>query len=280
MNKVAKFKYACLCMVMITFFACQQPGGDVTGSEYMADMGHSLAYEANVYDYFSYNRWGTEADYYKRAQPGVPVAGTIPRGYTGASIEGNVKALRGETVAYRPNDFVPYYYGDSEEERLRAIEEIVDNPYPITDAGLERGKELYDIYCGICHGKKGDGAGFLVREDGGKYPVQPANFLLADFVEASNGRYYHTIMYGRNMMGSYTDKLGYEERWQVIHYIRSLQAKERKLDYNQLVNTLNEVDRPAGEGYSMATNVEDKGHHDTDEENGQDGGDTHQADHH
>jgi hypothetical protein len=48
-------------------------------------------------------------------------------------------------------------------------------------------------------------------------------------------------------MGAYADKLSYEERWQVIHYIRSLQAKDAKLAYNQLENTLNYVDKPAGE---------------------------------
>ena len=70
------------------------------------------------------------------------------------------------------------------------------------------------------------GLGYLVREDGGVYPAQPANFLLEEFVQASEGRYYHSIMYGKNVMGGYADKLSYEERWQVIHYIRSLQAKE------------------------------------------------------
>jgi Ran GTPase-activating protein (RanGAP) involved in mRNA processing and transport len=47
-------------------------------------------------------------------------------------------------------------------------------------------------------------------------------------------------MYGKNMMGAYKDKLSYEERWQVIHYIRGLQAKEKKLAYNETENTLNE----------------------------------------
>ena len=53
-------------------------------------------------------------------------------------------------------------------------------------------------------------------------------------------------MYGKNVMGSYADKLSYEERWQVIHYIRALQAKDRKLAYNQEENTLNAVGVPGG----------------------------------
>ena len=48
-----------------------------------------------------------------------------------------------------------------EEERTRAMAEIIYNPYPITDKGFAKAKPLYDIYCGICHGEKGDGNGYL-----------------------------------------------------------------------------------------------------------------------
>jgi len=125
--------------------------------------------------------------------------------------------------------------------------EITKNPYPITEDGLSRGKNLYDINCGICHGKKGDGAGYLYDSDlnpAAVYPAAPANFLSEEFVAASNGRYYHGIMYGKNVMGGYADKLSYEERWQVIHYIRSLQAKDGKYAYNEKENTLNNIDIP------------------------------------
>ena len=45
-------------------------------------------------------------------------------------------------------------------------------------------------------------------------------------------------------MGGYADKLSYEERWHVIHYIRSLQAKDRELTYNGQENTLNDIEVP------------------------------------
>jgi hypothetical protein len=44
-------------------------------------------------------------------------------------------------------------------------------------------------------------------------------------------------MYGKNVMGSYADKLSYDERWNVIHYIRSLQANSKNLKYNDKENT-------------------------------------------
>ena len=78
-------------------------------------------------------------------------------------------------------------------------------------------------------------------------PVQPAILNNEEFTAASNGRFYHAIIYGKNLMGGYADKVGYEERWQIIHYIRSLQADTYDKEYNQYLNTLNEVDRPAGD---------------------------------
>lgn len=255
-----------LILAAFSMQSCQKAEGNSTGSEFMPDMAHSTAYEANVYSYYYNNTWGSEEDYYKRAMPRKPVKGTIPRGQAFmTSTNGDMnEALRtmamakgivdGSGISTPMNGAVPYYYANTEEGRSKAMSELINNPYPISTSGLEKGKALYDIYCGICHGEKGDGAGYLVRDDGGMYPAQPANFLLEEHLQASNGRYYHAIMHGRNLMGSYADKMTYEERWQVIHYIRSLQAKELKLAYNQTQNTLNSTDRPAGEAGPMSVN--------------------------
>ncbi len=40
-------------------------------------------------------------------------------------------------------------------------------------------------------------------------------------------------------MGGYGDKLNFEERWQVIHYIRSLQAASKNVKYDETANELN-----------------------------------------
>lgn len=258
-----------LYLFVLVLFACQQPGKNTTGSEYMPDMGHSIAYEANYYNYYYNNTWGSQEEYYAFVKPRLPVDGTVARGFAGGM---DLERMEGRSsdnaISIPPNGSVPYYYGDSEEERLRATAEILANPFPITDEGLARAKDLYNIYCGICHGDKGDGLGYLAREDGGKYLAQPANLLLDEFVNSSNGRFYHSIMYGKNLMGSYKDKLSFEERWQVIHYIRSLQAKELKLEYNQYLNTLNNVDRPAGETGAELTMHDNTKHVDAEEVEG------------
>lgn len=226
--------------VMLFFASCQQPGGNNTGSEYMPDMAHSVAYEANHYNYYYNNTWSSEADYYEMAKPRTPVANTIARGYSGDQT-GNIAngTMNYNAIAHTAAGSVPYYYGNNDEERIRATNELIRNPYPITAAGIAEGKDLFNIYCGICHGDKLDGNGYLTRDDGGKYLAAPANLISEEFTASSNGRFYHSIMYGKNVMGSYADKLSYEERWQVIHYIRSVQAKNSKLEYNEEINTFN-----------------------------------------
>ena len=238
----------CICSILL-LSSCSSADHNDPGTEYMPDMFHSIAYEANLDDYYSYNTWGTEEDYYKLAQPREPVKGTIARGYAATTaakyVDGSATT---NAISVPVNGAVPYYYDDTEEERTRAMREIIENPFPITATGLKSGEELYNTFCGICHGKKGDGNGWLVDEANAnaKYPAQPANFLSDIFLDVgdTNGRYYHSIMHGKNVMGSYADKLSYEERWNVIHWIRALQAKDKGNEYNENINTLNTIDTP------------------------------------
>ncbi len=255
--------YISLCVVITGMIACTPAGGEKRGHEFMPDMVHPIGYEANIYEYYYYNRWGTEEEYKKFAMPRHSVPGTIARGNVGASLgltpEDRLMAYHGFTgegsengIVMTVNGAVPYPYIDTEADRVRAANEILQNPYPITTSGLDHGKALYTVYCSVCHGEKGDGLGYLVREAdptkgivAGVYPAAPANFLKETFLDTSNGFFYHSLMYGKNMMGPYADKLSYEERWQVIHYIRSLQAKAKGLVYNENENTFSS-DIPGG----------------------------------
>ncbi|MBP7183874.1 MAG: cytochrome c [Saprospiraceae bacterium] len=264
-----------LSSILVINYSCSKASGNRTGHEYMPDMSHAVSYEANVDDYYEYNHFGTEEEYLRYAGPRMPVKGSIPRGYVGLALANSLgsdeslrndlsgqSSINGISVPFNGN--VPYYYENNEDERTRATREILYNPYPITKSGLEQGKKLYDIYCGVCHGVKGDGNGFIYEN--GVYPAAPANFLDSAFVRSSNGRYFHAIMYGKNVMGSYKDKLSYEERWQVIHHIRSLQAAEKKLTYDENSNTFDKFSTPGAlvkTTKSNATNSEVVVHTDT-----------------
>jgi mono/diheme cytochrome c family protein len=275
MKNIKHIAFAIVAIIILQ--ACSPAEGDSPGSEYMPDMGHSVAQEANVYSYYYYNTWDSASviKLKELAIPGLPVEGTMPRGYAGTFLaergEGGPKSdevmaqLNGEkevnSIAVPINGHVPYYYKDTEAERQRATAELVDNPYPITEDGLERGEDLYNKFCGICHGEKGNGVGYLVSEENPNvaYPAQPANFLLGSLLTASNGRYYHAIIYGKNVMGGYADKMNYEERWQVIHWIRHLQAKDQGVEYTAENNTLNATfGTPVSQAGSLAQRASDE----------------------
>ncbi len=246
MAKYIQLMVSVLMLVLLMNSGCRQAGGDFPGREYMQDMGHPISYQANVSNYYYFNTWGTKEEYYAMVQPRLPVEGTIARGFTGvyyARDEYDMERLNNmfsgklstNAIVTPLNSHVPFYYDNTEEDRERAMAELADNPIPLTDKGLAEGRRLYDIFCAVCHGKAGDGLGVIYEN--GVYPAAPANFLTEEFIRAGNGRYYYSIMHGRGVMGAYADKLNFEERWQVIHYIRSLQAKELNVPYNAEVSS-------------------------------------------
>lgn len=254
-------KYAIGAILGVALFAwlfsvCSPAGKNKTGHEYMPDMYHAVSYEANQYSAYTWNHWegAEDGQTFTKAQLSQPrgkVNGTIARGYTGVyyTDASALDIVRGKNapnaIAAPVNGEAPFTYVNTEEDRLRCEKEMVANPFPITKEGLDRAKPLYDVYCGVCHGAKGDGQGPLVTVPDAKYPAAPKNLLGDDMIAAGNGRFYFAMVYGKNVMGGYTDKLSFEERWQVMHYIRSLQAKGKNLEYSEKANTLSNIEKPA-----------------------------------
>ena len=246
MSKYIFLLFFCLFSSALAIQSCSPAQSNATGHEYMPDMAHSIAGETMVIDEYSSHTWdkqSTRTLVQLYGKPRMPIKGTVPRGSVGLMSNEAMdmeKEMSGQNKGiFTPiNGNMPYYYADSDSERIRATKDIAMNPFPITADGLKKGKELWTIFCGICHGTKCAGNGYLVSEDNpnSKYPAQPANLLLDTFANGNNGRIYHAIMYGKNVMGNYADKLSYSERWQVIHYIRSCQAEAKKLQYDEKWN--------------------------------------------
>ncbi|MEM8526668.1 MAG: c-type cytochrome [Bacteroidota bacterium] len=229
----------------VLLYSCQNATTNQTGSEYMPDMAHSAAVEANTYNFYFANTWDDESvlPLSETSKARKPVKGTVPRSM------GDPDRVLDEGVV-SPYGSVPYHYEDSEDGRAAATAEITENPFPITVEGMKAGSALYATFCATCHGSGGkNGDGIYAS---GIYPLAPAN-LVGDSTIAysSPGRYYHAIMYGKNAMGAYKDKLSYEERWQVIHFIRSLQAKEYEATYDAMANTLNTYGVPKAQWIAM-----------------------------
>lgn len=82
-----------------------------------------------------------------------------------------------------------------------------------------RGDTLYHTFCAVCHGAAGAGDG----------PVGPKvaapSLLTARAAGYSDGYVYSILRYGRGIMGQYGDKItDFHDRWQVVNYVRHLQA--------------------------------------------------------
>jgi cytochrome c oxidase cbb3-type subunit II len=93
----------------------------------------------------------------------------------------------------------------------------VPNPYPTTEAGLERGKRIYQGFCIGCHGEVGDGMGPAHERI---YPP-PFNFTTLTFREITGGILYYQIMNGitGTAMPYFKRELESEKIWDVGNYI-------------------------------------------------------------
>ena len=102
------------------------------------------------------------------------------------------------------------------------------NPLFPTKENFATGEVKYNIYCSPCHGFYGEGDSRLR----GQFPNPPS--IHSEKVRNwSDGRIFHVITEGQNVMPAYTSQLSREERWAVVLYIRALQrslnAKESDL---------------------------------------------------
>lgn len=125
-----------------------------------------------------------------------------------------------------PIGFVKYEYANTK-EGYEAAGKNLKNPLPKTPQNLLSGKHYFTVFCSPCHGENGDGKGHLVQIE--KFSGVPAYHgdqassrggLMKDLTE---GKIYHTIMYGLNNMGSHASQLTPDQRWKVVMYVQQLQ---------------------------------------------------------
>ena len=180
MNSVIRLGIAFVLVLFVS--ACADK--DRPNYQYMPNMYEPVSYEA--YQKVDFLPEGTSAL--------IPAENTIPRG------------------------FMPYDLENTPEgkELSRLKESPLDSLN--SEVNLAVGKELYDIYCAICHGAKGDGQGTLVKRE--KILGVPSYADAARDITV--GSTNHVIYYGLNSMGSYANLLNHEERWQVSEYVMKL----------------------------------------------------------
>jgi len=175
------------------FVSCGKKDPLSPGVEYMPDMYRGPAPEA----------YGESSVFTDGLASRKPVLGTIPR-------------FNDETLPF----FEPYSFPNTNEGYEAAGLGLV-NPLPNTPENLTKGESVYKVMCIHCHGEKGDGNGILVQRD--KFAGVPSYYSAA-LKDLPVGKMYHSIYYGKNMMGSHASQINYSERWQVIKWVEKLRA--------------------------------------------------------
>lgn len=150
-------------------------------------------YMPNMYESAGYETYSESNAFANGKEGQLPATGSIKRG------------------------FVPYEIPNTPE----GYEASKANPVPAEAGAYDeaKAKELFTIYCAICHGDKGDGKGNLAkREKFAGVPDYKARQITV-------GSVFHVETYGLNMMGSHANQLSQTERWQVAHYVMKLKSE-------------------------------------------------------
>ena len=172
--------------------SCTNDDPKKPGYEYMPDMYRSPSYETNEMN----------PNFKDSSTMRQPVAGTVARG----------------NAVYSDIDMLPYPYPNTNEGYEAAGKELV-NPLEANEKNLAEGKTIYNSYCTHCHGAEGKGDGLVIQNNGPKPPAYNSDQLK----DLSVGKMYHTIMYGKNMMGSHASQITATQRWKVVQYVQTLQ---------------------------------------------------------
>lgn len=154
-------------------------------------------YFPNMYESVGYKTYGESDIFYQGSVAMKPASGSVARGWA------------------------PYDYPDTNDGYEDAKANLV-SPLEQTDAHRAEGKELYGIYCAVCHGSKGDGKGILMTRE--KFLGIPS---YADR-DITDGSIYHVLMYGKNAMGSHAGQVNATERWQIAQHVLYLRNELTK----------------------------------------------------
>jgi mono/diheme cytochrome c family protein len=176
-------------LLIAAFMSCNRVRRS-TGHAYMPDMAYSVAFETYAPSEERLSKYGAQYNH-------QPVEGAIARG-----------------------DAFPYKYKNDSAGYAQSA--TVTNPLTsLTAVEMQEAGRLYLVNCGICHGPKLDGQGPLFTS--GAYGAAPKNFMDPAVKTMPEGTMFHSVTYGKNMMGSYASQLSTRQRWMIIAYIKDKQ---------------------------------------------------------
>ncbi|OFY16904.1 MAG: hypothetical protein A2X11_00815 [Bacteroidetes bacterium GWE2_42_24] len=102
--------------------------------------------------------------------------------------------------------------------QVPAAKKSVKNPVAVSPAVIEKGKSLYITHCKSCHGDPGKGNGLpLVPK-----PTDPAS---DKYQGQTDGEMFFKIQTGRGAMPKFAEVISDNDKWSIIHFVRSLKKK-------------------------------------------------------
>jgi mono/diheme cytochrome c family protein len=112
---------------------------------------------------------------------------------------------------------------------LQTADRLV-NPRTRTSESINRGRFEYETYCLVCHGSAGHGDGPISSAAGG--PFFGVRSLVNDTIARRSDGYIYAVIVsgqvmGRGLMPVYGDKVRGTDRWDVVNYVRTLQAEAK-----------------------------------------------------
>lgn len=96
----------------------------------------------------------------------------------------------------------------------------LESPNPLVSDG-QTGKELYEIFCLVCHGSKG----LSETKTAAKMDVSPFEVAGEGTAELTDGELFVKIVASDSVMPKYRNELNDEEAWEIVGYLRYLQRK-------------------------------------------------------
>lgn len=95
-------------------------------------------------------------------------------------------------------------------------------PFPVTAEVLARGQDRFNVYCTPCHGRVGDGNGFIPTRG----LRHPPSYHIDRLRKVPLGYFFDVITNGFGVMQDYSAQIQPRDRWAIAAYIRALQLSQ------------------------------------------------------
>jgi mono/diheme cytochrome c family protein len=174
-------------LLLAGFASCGKKDANSHGVEFMPDM-----YRSPSLEYYQVHTVDGDTIYNAKS----PVKGSIARGY------------------------MPYVY-ENNATGYEAAGASLKNPLAAKsrEEYEKEGEVIYGKFCIHCHGAAGMGDGKVAAKLPGAPPAYSGTLK-----NLPEGKIFHSITYGKGLMGQHASQLTQEERWKLVYFVQKLQG--------------------------------------------------------